>query len=72
MSWHARDPIPDSVLASIRRTKCALKAPITTPVGTGFRSINVFCGRSWPVRLHSPLQALSGCGPFSNTWGWTS
>lgn len=34
-------PIPDSVLASVRRTKCALKAPITTPVGTGFRSINV-------------------------------
>ncbi|MEX0641958.1 MAG: isocitrate/isopropylmalate dehydrogenase family protein [Pirellulales bacterium] len=35
-------PIPDSTIASIRRTKCALKAPITTPVGTGFRSINVF------------------------------
>lgn len=35
-------PIPDSVLDSVRRTKCALKAPITTPVGTGFRSINVF------------------------------
>ncbi|MFV1964482.1 MAG: isocitrate/isopropylmalate dehydrogenase family protein [Pirellulaceae bacterium] len=34
-------PIPDSVLDSVRRTKCALKAPITTPVGTGFRSINV-------------------------------
>jgi isocitrate dehydrogenase (NAD+) len=35
-------PIPDSTLASIRRTKCALKSPITTPVGTGFRSINVY------------------------------
>jgi isocitrate dehydrogenase (NAD+) len=35
-------PLPESVLASIRRTRCALKAPITTPVGTGFRSINVF------------------------------
>jgi isocitrate dehydrogenase (NAD+) len=35
-------PLPDSVIESIRRTKCALKAPITTPVGTGFRSINVF------------------------------
>lgn len=34
-------PLPDSVLESVRRTKCALKAPITTPVGTGFRSINV-------------------------------
>jgi len=35
-------PIPDSVMASVRRTGCALKAPITTPVGTGFRSINVY------------------------------
>jgi isocitrate dehydrogenase (NAD+) len=35
-------PIPDSVLESVRRTQCALKAPITTPVGKGFRSINVY------------------------------
>lgn len=34
-------PLPDSVMDSVRRTRCALKAPITTPVGTGFRSINV-------------------------------
>ena len=35
-------PLPEGVLESVRRTKCALKAPITTPVGTGFRSINVY------------------------------
>jgi isocitrate dehydrogenase (NAD+) len=34
-------PLPEATIASIRRTHCALKAPITTPVGTGFRSINV-------------------------------
>jgi isocitrate dehydrogenase (NAD+) len=34
-------PLPEAVLESVRRTRCALKAPITTPVGTGFRSINV-------------------------------
>ena len=34
-------PLPESLLESIRRTKCALKAPITTPVGSGFRSVNV-------------------------------
>ncbi len=34
-------PLPEAVLDSVRRTKCALKAPITTPIGTGFRSINV-------------------------------
>ncbi len=34
-------PLPEAVMESVRRTRCALKAPITTPVGTGFRSINV-------------------------------
>lgn len=34
-------PLPDEVLASIRRNKVALKGPITTPIGTGFRSVNV-------------------------------
>jgi isocitrate dehydrogenase (NAD+) len=34
-------PLPAAVLESVRRTHCALKAPITTPVGKGFRSINV-------------------------------
>ncbi len=34
-------PLPDRVLESIRRTRVALKGPITTPVGTGFRSVNV-------------------------------
>lgn len=38
----AGTPIPDSVMDSVRRTRCALKAPITTPVGKGFRSINVY------------------------------
>ncbi|MBM3268349.1 MAG: isocitrate/isopropylmalate dehydrogenase family protein [Candidatus Sericytochromatia bacterium] len=35
------NPLPDSVLDSIRANKVALKGPITTPVGTGFRSVNV-------------------------------
>ena len=34
-------PLPDPLMDSIRRTRAALKAPITTPVGTGFRSVNV-------------------------------
>ena len=34
-------PLPEHVLESIRRTRVALKGPITTPVGTGFRSVNV-------------------------------
>jgi isocitrate dehydrogenase (NAD+) len=34
-------PLPDSVLASIQRNRIAIKGPITTPVGEGFRSVNV-------------------------------
>jgi isocitrate dehydrogenase (NAD+) len=34
-------PLPDSVIESVRRNKVALKGPITTPVGKGFRSVNV-------------------------------
>lgn len=34
-------PLPEYVLESIRRNKVALKGPLTTPVGTGFRSVNV-------------------------------
>ena len=35
------DPIPDETLDSIKRTRLALKGPLETPVGEGFRSINV-------------------------------
>ena len=34
-------PLPDQVLESIRKNKVALKGPVTTPVGSGFRSVNV-------------------------------
>jgi isocitrate dehydrogenase (NAD+) len=34
-------PLPDHVLESIRANKVAIKGPITTPIGTGFRSVNV-------------------------------
>src|SRR3990170_5045660 len=34
-------PLPESVLESIKKNKVAFKGPITTPVGTGFRSVNV-------------------------------
>ena len=34
-------PLPEAVLASVRKNKVALKGPLTTPIGTGFRSVNV-------------------------------
>jgi isocitrate dehydrogenase (NAD+) len=39
-------PLPDRVLDSIRRNKVAIKGPVTTPVGTGFRSVNVALRKS--------------------------
>src|SRR5512143_415472 len=39
-------PLPESVIESIRRNKIALKGPTTTPVGTGFRSVNVALRKS--------------------------
>jgi len=41
MDEHAGNPLPDHVLASIKDNRVALKGPITTPVGGGFRSVNV-------------------------------
>ena len=41
MDAHGGNPLPDHVLDSIRRNGIALKGPITTPVGGGFRSVNV-------------------------------
>jgi isocitrate dehydrogenase (NAD+) len=35
------NPLPDRVLDSIKQNGVALKGPITTPIGTGFRSVNV-------------------------------
>lgn len=36
-----KTPLPEEVLASVKKNKVALKGPITTPIGTGFRSVNV-------------------------------
>lgn len=34
-------PLPESTIEAVKRNKVAIKGPITTPVGTGFRSVNV-------------------------------
>jgi isocitrate dehydrogenase (NAD+) len=41
MAAHGGNPLPDETLESIRRNGVALKGPITTPIGEGFRSVNV-------------------------------
>jgi isocitrate dehydrogenase (NAD+) len=47
-------PLPERVLESIRRNKVALKGPITTPVGSGFRSVNV--GLRQALNLYANLR----------------
>jgi isocitrate dehydrogenase (NAD+) len=46
MDRYGGNPLPDEVLDAIRRTGVALKGPITTPVGGGFRSVNVALRKS--------------------------
>ena len=49
------DPLPGVLIDSIRRTKLALKGPLTTPVGGGFRSVN--------VRLREEFQLYANLRP---------
>jgi isocitrate dehydrogenase (NAD+) len=46
MDKYGGNPLPDEVLEAIRETGVALKGPITTPVGGGFRSVNVALRKS--------------------------
>ena len=46
MDKHGGNPLPDDVLEGIRRAGVALKGPITTPIGGGFRSVNVALRKS--------------------------
>jgi isocitrate dehydrogenase (NAD+) len=48
------NPLPDRVIESIKERKVALKGPITTPVGSGFRSINVALRKE--LDLHACLR----------------
>ena len=54
-------PLPEQVLASIRKNKVALKGPITTPVGSGFRSVNVALRQELDLyALVRPVKAYKG------------
>ena len=54
-------PLPDKVLDSIRKNRVALKGPITTPVGSGFRSVNVALRQALDLyALVRPVKAYKG------------
>lgn len=52
------EPLPKRVIDSIKRNKIALKAPVTTPIGKGFRSVN--------VRLRKELDLYANLRPCKN------
>ncbi len=53
--------LPDEVLESIRRNKVALKGPLTTPVGTGFRSVNVALRKALDLYVNlRPVKTYKG------------
>ena len=61
------DPIPDETLDSIKRTRVALKGPLETPVGEGFRSINVALRKTFELYANvRPTHTIAKGGRYDN------
>jgi isocitrate dehydrogenase (NAD+) len=61
------DPLPEETLESIRRTRLALKGPLETPVGEGFRSVNVALRQAFDLFANvRPARDLVPGGRFDN------
>lgn len=61
------DPLPLATIESIRRTGLALKGPLTTPVGGGFKSINVTLRKEFELFANlRPARTLVPGGRFEN------
>ncbi|HVZ78284.1 MAG TPA: isocitrate/isopropylmalate family dehydrogenase [Gemmatimonadaceae bacterium] len=61
------DPIPEATLDSIKRTRLALKGPLETPVGKGFRSINVALRKTFDLYANlRPAYSIVHGGRFDN------
>ncbi len=60
-------PLPDATIESIRRTRLALKGPLTTPVGTGFRSVNVGLRKEFELYANvRPARTIMPGGRYEN------
>ncbi len=56
-----KDPLPPHVLESIQQTRVALKGPLTTPVGSGFRSVNVALRKEFDLYSNlRPARSFAG------------
>src|SRR6185503_4340471 len=61
------DPIPDKTLDSIKRTRVALKGPLETPVGEGYRSINVALRKTFDLYANvRPAYSIVPGGRYEN------
>jgi isocitrate dehydrogenase (NAD+) len=61
------DPIPDATLDSIKRTRLALKGPLETPVGEGYRSINVALRKTFDLYANvRPAHTIVPGGRYQN------
>ncbi|MDQ3949422.1 MAG: isocitrate/isopropylmalate family dehydrogenase [Gemmatimonadota bacterium] len=61
------DPIPDSTLDSIKRNRVALKGPLETPIGEGFRSINVALRKTFDLYANvRPAYSIVPGGRYDN------
>lgn len=56
-----KDPLPKETLDSVARNKIALKGPLTTPVGMGFRSVNVALRKEFDLYINlRPAKSIEG------------
>ena len=61
------DPMPEATLASIRRTRLALKGPLETPVGGGYRSVNVALRKTFDLYANvRPAHTIRPGGRYEN------
>ena len=60
-------PLPDATIDSIKRTHLALKGPLTTPIGTGFRSVNVGLRKEFELYANvRPARTIIPGGRYEN------
>ena len=56
-------PLPEQTVEAVRRNKVAIKGPITTPVGSGFRSVNVALRKTLELYVClRPVLSIPGAG----------
>lgn len=56
-------PLPESTIEAVKRNKVAIKGPVTTPVGTGFRSVNVALRKELDLFVNlRPVISIPGAG----------